>query len=173
MFDFKKASGVNCQPLSSFFPTLISFAGKNFYFETNQLSLLAMMFFNLKTLLMLSMTVTLQADALYLARKSPISTASPRTQDIFSRVVYAPTITSPSESNGGTIWKAGSKVEVTWDASNPPSQITNPKGRFGFDLTDGSVEITVPTNLEAGRCHFVVLLGDSGNRSKGCIKFVR
>jgi hypothetical protein len=29
----------------------------------------------------------------------------------------------------GTVWKTGEEHHVKWDASNPPDQITNPKGK--------------------------------------------
>ncbi|KAL5524379.1 hypothetical protein ACEPAF_9519 [Sanghuangporus sanghuang] len=92
------------------------------------------------------------------------------------RDVWVPPITSPTE---GTIWTIGNLVNVTWDTSTKPDQVTNPLGRVqlrkdghtssdvlaeGFNLTDGSVEITVP-DVTPDFGYQVVLFGDSGNFS--------
>lgn len=44
---------------------------------------------------------------------------------LVSRDVYAPPVTLPGT---GSVWTVGSKQTVTWDASSPPTQITNPTG---------------------------------------------
>ncbi|KAF8192125.1 hypothetical protein BJ912DRAFT_962909 [Pholiota molesta] len=99
------------------------------------------------------------------------------------RDVIAPKITSP---NAGSVWPVGSTQTVTWDTSNfpPVSQITNIMGKVilgqdannslnldfdhplaqNFNLTDGSVQITVPTVAPADN-YLIVLFGDSGNTS--------
>ncbi|KAL5501746.1 hypothetical protein ACEPAH_9006 [Sanghuangporus vaninii] len=92
------------------------------------------------------------------------------------RDVWVPPITSPTE---GTIWTIGTLVNVTWDTSTKPDQVTNPLGRVqlrkddltssdvlaeGFNLTDGFVEITVP-DVTPDFGYQVVLFGDSGNFS--------
>ncbi|KAL5519877.1 hypothetical protein ACEPAG_1537 [Sanghuangporus baumii] len=92
------------------------------------------------------------------------------------RDVWVPPITSPTE---GTVWTIGTLVNVTWDTSTEPDQVTNPIGFIqlrkdgltspdvladGFNLTDGSVEITVP-DVEPDFGYQVVLFGDSGNFS--------
>ncbi|KAG6844711.1 hypothetical protein H0H87_004434 [Tephrocybe sp. NHM501043] len=44
---------------------------------------------------------------------------------IDARDVYVPPVLYP---RAGTVWKAGSTHNVTWDTSNPPKQITNKNG---------------------------------------------
>lgn len=44
-----------------------------------------------------------------------------------TRDVYAPPITYPHQ---GTVWYTGQFHNVTWNTSDPPSQITNPYGRI-------------------------------------------
>ncbi|KAF5336132.1 hypothetical protein D9611_006317 [Ephemerocybe angulata] len=93
------------------------------------------------------------------------------------RDVYVPPILTPVK---GTVWKKGSAQTVTWDASSPPAQITNPKGRIvlrsveeerlildkplaeNFDILDGQRSVTTPTDLPAGQ-YQIVLFGNSGN----------
>lgn len=43
------------------------------------------------------------------------------------RDVFVPPVLSPK---AGDVWKSGSTVEVVWDVSNPPKQITNKIGRI-------------------------------------------
>ncbi|KAL0953234.1 hypothetical protein HGRIS_004487 [Hohenbuehelia grisea] len=92
--------------------------------------------------------------------------------------VYVPLITWPIE---GTVWSTGSTYNVTWDVSKPPKQITNKKGKVvlskggvldyahpladGFDILDGKVDVTIPSNTSVGQDYTVVLFGDSGNNS--------
>ncbi|KAF8630010.1 hypothetical protein AX15_003159 [Amanita polypyramis BW_CC] len=113
-------------------------------------------------------TVVLLLVALFGA----ISTAVP----IVIRDVYVPPVRYPKK---GTVWKAGSTHNVTWDTSSPPSQITNKIGRIvlskagrlqlerplalGFDILAGRQEITVPVHTKPGTDYAVVLFGDSGN----------
>ena len=90
--------------------------------------------------------------------------------------VYAPAVTYPV---AGTVWKRGETHNVTWDASSPPTQITNPKGRIqlrkggitsplilanDFDILAGTIEVTVPWVVD-GNDYSIVLFGDSGNWS--------
>ncbi|EPQ52679.1 hypothetical protein GLOTRDRAFT_20378, partial [Gloeophyllum trabeum ATCC 11539] len=92
--------------------------------------------------------------------------------------VYAPPISYPT---AGTTWQVGGSYNITWDASNPPKQITNPIGHIdllknnviitgaplanGFSILDGTHEITVPLTVEPGSGYTVVLFGDSGDIS--------
>ncbi|MBO1419655.1 GPI anchored serine-threonine rich family protein [Streptomyces sp. FH025] len=94
------------------------------------------------------------------------------------RDVYVPRILSP---RAGEVWRSGERVEVTWDVSDPPRQITNRTGsvllRVGertldcpvlaedFDILRGHVEVTVP-NVPPGDDYRIVLFGDSGNFSE-------
>ncbi|GJE88799.1 hypothetical protein PsYK624_048860 [Phanerochaete sordida] len=97
---------------------------------------------------------------------------------VLKRDVFVPPVTYPRE---GTVWKAGSKHNVTWDVSNPPKQITNNKGMIilskggilqdlddplaeNFNILDGRHEITVP-DVAAGDDYAIVVFGDSGNAS--------
>lgn len=43
------------------------------------------------------------------------------------RDVYVPPVVYPKSD---TVWRVGETHTVVWDASNPPQQITNPKGRI-------------------------------------------
>jgi hypothetical protein len=91
--------------------------------------------------------------------------------------VYTPRVTYPTT---GTVWYVGKKYRVTWDTSNPPTDISNKKGEIhlrqdgatsedalasGFDILLGSFEITVP-HVENGDDYQIVLMGDSGDWSK-------
>ncbi|KAF5315420.1 hypothetical protein D9619_007420 [Psilocybe cf. subviscida] len=99
------------------------------------------------------------------------------------RDVITPKITSPTKDS---VWPVGSTQTVTWDTSDfpPVSQITNIIGKviLGFDendslnldfehplasnfnLTDGSVKLTVP-DVQPRDDYLIVLFGDSGNTS--------
>ncbi|KZT73853.1 hypothetical protein DAEQUDRAFT_644010, partial [Daedalea quercina L-15889] len=92
-----------------------------------------------------------------------------------SRAIWDPEILTP---NAQTVWVQGQTYEVTWDTANPPANVSNPYGQVllgkggveavlasDFALTDGSVEVTVPTGLEPGSDYEVILFGDSGNIS--------
>ncbi|KAN0133648.1 hypothetical protein V8E53_008372 [Lactarius tabidus] len=93
-----------------------------------------------------------------------------------ARDIYVPPITYPKL---GTHWKIGTSHTVTWDNSNPPSEITNPDGviflRKGDQTTDtilasdfkvvnGHVTVKVP-KVQPGNDYSLVLFGDSGNFS--------
>lgn len=94
--------------------------------------------------------------------------------------VWNPNITSPDAT---TVWVVGTKVNVTWDTSDAPNQISNRAAvmlrdstgpvpaenpflkEFGsFDLRQGTVEVTVP-DVQTGSDYRIVLFGDSGNWS--------
>jgi len=107
------------------------------------------------------------------------------TDALEGRDVWNPRILAPKSS---TIWKAGSSVVVKWDTSNPPKSITNREGKIvlgymqddnnsehlfldkplatGFDIMQGSQKVTVP-DMPPSDNYFLVLFGDSGNRSPG------
>ncbi|KIY45184.1 hypothetical protein FISHEDRAFT_49802 [Fistulina hepatica ATCC 64428] len=88
--------------------------------------------------------------------------------------VYVPTVLYPHKSS---VWQIGSRHNVTWDASSPPSQLSNPYGMIvlrkdgrllldrplanGFSILDGRYEVTVP-DVEPGE-YQICLFGDSGN----------
>ncbi|CCM01907.1 uncharacterized protein FIBRA_03978 [Fibroporia radiculosa] len=94
-----------------------------------------------------------------------------------ARDVWDPPIISP---NATTVWIVGQKYNVTWNTTNPPSQITNTVGRVvlaangledyenplaaNFSILLGSIEVTCP-NVTAGNDYAIVLFGDSGNFS--------
>ncbi|KAJ3565449.1 hypothetical protein NP233_g7627 [Leucocoprinus birnbaumii] len=95
---------------------------------------------------------------------------------IEQRDVYVPKILTP---NGNTVWKVGEEVEVTWDTSNPPAQITNKIGMIllrqgdlatplvlagNFNILNGKARFRVPSVLQ-GSDYSIVLFGDSGNWS--------
>lgn len=75
---------------------------------------------------------------------------------VASRDVWVPSILSP---NSTSVWVVGGNYTVTWDATNPPSQVTNPQGKIylrqgsatqpnpiksDFALSYGEVQVTVP-----------------------------
>lgn len=95
---------------------------------------------------------------------------------VMRRDVWVPKITSPTS---GSTWTVGGSFLVTWDTSSKPPQVTNPYGKIylrlgdetqsspiasGFALTDGRVEVTIPSDTTPGQ-YRVVLFGDSGNWS--------
>ncbi|THV03875.1 hypothetical protein K435DRAFT_240412 [Dendrothele bispora CBS 962.96] len=128
-----------------------------------------------------------QTNALYLPLPSPPLRNSPpevwNPMSLLRRDVYSPPIVSPHE---GDRWIMGSLVNVTWDTSNLPNQITNPMGQLflgnlsqssehlhidpplasNFDIRAGRVEVQVPNDFPCGHDCILVLLGDSGNRSQ-------
>ncbi|KAK0487407.1 hypothetical protein IW261DRAFT_613717 [Armillaria novae-zelandiae] len=102
---------------------------------------------------------------------------------ISRRDVFSPKITNPT---AGTTWFKDSRVNVTWDTSNAPQNLTNTKGKLvlgfmndqddsehldmqnplaqGFDILAGTMSFLVP-DVMPGPDYIVVLFGDSGNRS--------
>ncbi|KAF5362387.1 hypothetical protein D9756_002184 [Leucocoprinus leucothites] len=95
---------------------------------------------------------------------------------IEQRDVYVPKILTPQD---GDTWTVGEEVTVTWDTSNPPTQITNKIGRIvlrkgnlatplvlagNFDILNGKATFRVPTVVQ-GSDYSIVLFGDSGNWS--------
>ncbi|KAI0278295.1 hypothetical protein BGY98DRAFT_933881 [Russula aff. rugulosa BPL654] len=104
---------------------------------------------------------------------------------LLERDVWAPKVTNP---NAATVWTTGSKETVIWDTSNRPENVTNPVGTLllgyinsdgsggenldvahplaqGFQLSAGSVEVTVPV-VKPRNSYIVVLIGDSGDASE-------
>ncbi|KAJ7648706.1 hypothetical protein DFH06DRAFT_1209392 [Mycena polygramma] len=90
--------------------------------------------------------------------------------------VFVPAVLNPT---AGEVWTVGSQQNVTWDVSDPPVNITNQQGLIllrkaglttplilgnGFDILDGTFEVTVPDVLE-GTDYSITLFGDSGNFS--------
>ncbi|KAG2055462.1 hypothetical protein BDR06DRAFT_844271, partial [Suillus hirtellus] len=95
---------------------------------------------------------------------------------VMRRDVWVPTITCPTSDS---TWTVGGSFLVTWDTSSKPDQVTNPNGEIylrlgdetqsspiasGFALTDGQIEVTIPTGTTPDK-YRVVLFGDSGNWS--------
>ncbi|KAI0086235.1 hypothetical protein BDY19DRAFT_895304 [Irpex rosettiformis] len=91
-----------------------------------------------------------------------------------ARDVWTPRVLYP---HSGTVWYSGQRHNVTWDLSSQPVNITNNNGfillrsgtfetpvivGYGFLLTSGRVEITVPDVLSRSD-YSLVLFGDSGN----------
>ncbi|KAJ8092599.1 hypothetical protein PM082_006924 [Marasmius tenuissimus] len=96
--------------------------------------------------------------------------------------VWSPRIIAPDAS---IVWVVGEKFNVTWDTSDAPKQISNGaavllrkndttapveepwlKPFQSFNLTDGWVEITVPSDAKPDTDYQITLFGDSGNWSK-------
>ncbi|KAJ8469230.1 hypothetical protein ONZ51_g9129 [Trametes cubensis] len=103
---------------------------------------------------------------------------------ILPRDVWSPPIIKP---DANAVWTAGAKVEVVWDTSTRPQQVTNYEGLLvlgfledgdetnehldfdhplaeGFNLTQGQIHVRVPY-VDSANDYIVVLFGDSGNRS--------
>jgi hypothetical protein len=113
------------------------------------------------------------------------SPADPEQVELEKRIVYNPPVTHPTAN---TIWYAGRKETVTWtvDQDQIPANAKNyeaviklgyvPKsGAGGYNLkwtlakvpiTDEEADITLPADLEPRRDYIIVVMGDSGNRSK-------
>jgi hypothetical protein len=85
-----------------------------------------------------------------------------------ARDVWTPPITSP-DSN--TVWTVGCTYTVTWNATAPPSEVTNPQGMIylrqgnatqanpiaqGFPLSAGQASVTVPEDTQPGYDWIVV-----------------
>ncbi|KAF8519175.1 hypothetical protein JB92DRAFT_2899680 [Gautieria morchelliformis] len=95
------------------------------------------------------------------------------------REVFDPPITFPK---AGDVFTAGQTITVTWDTSSIPAGTPN-LGELvlrleinggsvgigpladGFLLTDGSQQITFPSNLTTSPNYILNLFGDSGNLS--------
>ncbi|KZV69008.1 hypothetical protein PENSPDRAFT_558618, partial [Peniophora sp. CONT] len=89
--------------------------------------------------------------------------------------IFVPPITSPTAN---TKWTSGAAEKVTWDTTNAPATISN-RGTVvlneaglpiatladGFDLSTGSVNVTVPSGLTTNKDYSITLFGDSGNVS--------
>jgi len=90
--------------------------------------------------------------------------------------VWDPKVTFPS---AGTVLTVGSTYDFTWDTSDAPAQITNQVGALflrkgniqtpvvlagGFNITDGTVKVTLPWALPDDD-YSAVLFGDSGDFS--------
>ncbi|KAF8914888.1 hypothetical protein CPB85DRAFT_1218385 [Mucidula mucida] len=106
-----------------------------------------------------------------------------RAEKASRRDVYIPKITSPTAK---TVWVAGTTVDVTWDTSDAPQNITNGLGRVvlgqinsynnsehldfehplaaDFSILDGNVSFSAPDVPENDN-YCIVLFGDSGNAS--------
>ncbi|KAI0043943.1 hypothetical protein FA95DRAFT_1562764 [Auriscalpium vulgare] len=109
------------------------------------------------------------------ATASPVSTVSD--------VVVSPAVTAPV---AGAVWPVHSTQLVTWDTAHIPPAGSNNTGLVllghgvpgsdsenldidhplasGFKISDGSVEVVTP-DVAPDSAYFVVLFGDSGNRS--------
>ncbi|KAF8073420.1 hypothetical protein FPV67DRAFT_744807 [Lyophyllum atratum] len=99
---------------------------------------------------------------------------------INARDVFVPPVLYP---HAGTVWKAGSTHNVTWDVTNPPAQITNKVGMIvlakgdrlvgldtplakGFDILKGRQEVRIPADTAPGDDYSIVVFGDSGNNGQ-------
>ncbi|KIK62842.1 hypothetical protein GYMLUDRAFT_58091 [Collybiopsis luxurians FD-317 M1] len=91
--------------------------------------------------------------------------------------VWAPTIISPDAS---TVWTQGKQYNVTWDTSDAPANISNGASVVlgnntqltdrvlaqGFDLRQGWVTVTCPSDIFPTNTYSIILFGDSGDQSK-------
>ncbi|KAF8968952.1 hypothetical protein BDZ97DRAFT_300430 [Flammula alnicola] len=97
-------------------------------------------------------------------------------------IVFNPPITSPKAS---VSWPMGSQQVVKWDTTDIPVQRVNTTGLIllgymengsenldidrplatGFPINAGSAKVIMPKDIPARNDYFVVLFGDSGNRS--------
>ncbi|KAI1789774.1 hypothetical protein LXA43DRAFT_549252 [Ganoderma leucocontextum] len=140
----------------------------------------------LSLVLALSAAILPVAHAFYIPQEFNIDAArneTDRNAALARRDVWSPVILSPNASD---VWRAGSLVEIRWDTADPPAQVTNYMGRIllgheqdadgnehldfehplaqGFNLSRGAVSVTVPDVVPSNN-YFIVLYGDSGNRS--------
>lgn len=107
--------------------------------------------------------------------------------ELQKRIVYNPPVTTPSSN---TVWHAGRTETVRWtvDQDDIPANAKNYEGTIklgylskedkdggyhlywtlasNFPITDGEADVTLPADLEPRDDYIIVLLGDSGNRSK-------
>ncbi|KAI0301181.1 hypothetical protein B0F90DRAFT_1720025 [Multifurca ochricompacta] len=128
----------------------------------------------LLTTLLLVASTTAAPPTAYL----PAAAASKRDK----LIVVAPTVTSPSS---GSKWVVGSNQVVTWDTSKIPPSGQNNRGTIflgfnngtnsenldvahplasNFSITSGRQSVVVP-KVPHKTTYFVVLVGDSGNKS--------
>ncbi|PIL28293.1 hypothetical protein GSI_09581 [Ganoderma sinense ZZ0214-1] len=90
--------------------------------------------------------------------------------------IFNPPVTYPT---AGTVWTVGQNLNVTWDLSNAPQNVTDTEGlillrksgvttplilQHNFSIFDGAVTIAVPLVVE-GDDYSIILMGDSGNVS--------
>ncbi|PWN37905.1 uncharacterized protein FA14DRAFT_105385, partial [Meira miltonrushii] len=102
------------------------------------------------------------------------------------RIVYNPPVTAPASK---AVWYAGREETVRWtvDQSKIPASANDYKveiklgylpkdGDGGYNLkwtlakdvaiTDEEAEVTLPSDLKTRHDYIIVVMGDSGNRSK-------
>ncbi|KAF9465827.1 hypothetical protein BDZ94DRAFT_1296310 [Collybia nuda] len=110
-----------------------------------------------------------------------LSNASPTSSQNF--IVYSPHITSPKAS---TTWALGSTHNITWETSDIPHEKRGSNGLIllgyvgngasehldidhplasSFPIEKGYVLVRMPKNTPCRNDYFIVLFGDSGNKS--------
>ncbi|KAF8817185.1 hypothetical protein BYT27DRAFT_7237633 [Phlegmacium glaucopus] len=124
-----------------------------------------MFFFNIFTAILLA-TVSIAA---------PVN----RPQEL---IVFNPRIISPKAS---VAWPMGSRQIVRWETIGIPAKMINETGLIllghmangsenlniehplasGFHISSGNTTVIMPSNIPARNDYFVVLFGDSGNKS--------
>ncbi|KAJ3745049.1 hypothetical protein DFH05DRAFT_1492056 [Lentinula detonsa] len=123
------------------------------------------------------MQFTLLASALMALAASAVSASPVSNEARMILDVWAPTIISP---NASTVWTEGQQYNVTWDTSNAPVNISNgasvvlgKDGKLtnttlvsGFDLRQGWVTVTCPSDVIPEDDYSIVLFGDSGDQSE-------
>ncbi|KAF8170093.1 hypothetical protein BJ912DRAFT_998335 [Pholiota molesta] len=97
-------------------------------------------------------------------------------------IVFNPPITSPKKS---VTWAKGTRQVVKWSTQNIPVQRVNTTGVLllgfmengsenldidhplasCFPINDGHVTVTIPSDVKSKDNYFIVLFGDSGNKS--------
>ncbi|KAF9046750.1 hypothetical protein BJ165DRAFT_1594087 [Panaeolus papilionaceus] len=97
-------------------------------------------------------------------------------------IVFSPPITYPTAAEA---WRTGTQQTVKWNTAGLPVQKNSNTGVLllghmangsenldvdhplasGFPINTGSVQFTLPKNIPEGSDYFVVLFGDSGNKS--------
>jgi len=118
------------------------------------------------------------------ANAKPIVLERDAANTAVSDIVVAPGFIEPA---GGESYPVGSARTAEWDTSSIPAEAQNYTGSlylghsdgessdehldishplaYGFRLTDGEVNYTIPANATALNSYFLVLVGDSGNKS--------
>lgn len=116
----------------------------------------------------------------------PLERSPSDPQQLDKRIVYNPPVLSPSKH---TVWHAGRTETVKWevDQDEIPADAKNYKGTIklgylpkngegglnlhwtlasNFPITDESTDVELPADLETRDDYIIVVMGDSGNRSK-------
>ncbi|TFK39033.1 hypothetical protein BDQ12DRAFT_722880 [Crucibulum laeve] len=120
---------------------------------------------------------------IYSALAFAVASLAAPTTTLQSLIVFTPHITYPNKHD--IFWHRGSSHNVTWETSKIPPEAINSTGMIllghsgnnsenldidhplatRFPINKGSVVVKIPADIEQRKDYFVVLFGDSGNKS--------